>query len=343
MLAKLETIKVNALSQIEQLKTLADFENLQVELLGRKSELTLLLRHLSALPIEERPAAGKAANLVKQEIETALNQKKNNLSEKSFANLSDEEWLDITAPGKKLAVLPAIGTLHPITQIRTEVEDIFTSMGFLILDGPEMETEYFNFVALNMPDDHPARESQDTFWLTNGYLMRTQTSNIQVRGMKRIAPPFRAIAPGRCFRNEATDASHEHSFYQVEGLMIDRHITVANLTYVLKKLVSSIMKEDVEVRLRPGYFPFVEPGFELDMKCRICKGQGCSVCKKVGWIEVLPCGMVHPNVLEHGGLDPREWTGFAFGLGLDRLVMMRYGISDIRHFHSGDLRFLKQF
>jgi phenylalanyl-tRNA synthetase alpha chain len=343
MLATLESIKENALVKINQLQTLAELENVTVELLGRKSGLTMLLRNLGSLPVEERKTAGKEANNVKLEIESALHKKKEDLTQSGFSQLADSEWLDVTAPGKRFLGMPNVGTLHPITQIRTEVEDIFTSMGFLILDGPEMETEYFNFVALNMPDDHPARDSQDTFWLENGYLMRTQTSNIQVRGMKKITPPFRAIAPGRCFRNEATDASHEHTFYQVEGLMIDRNIAVANLIYVLKKLVSSIMKEEVEVRLRPGYFPFVEPGFELDMKCRICKGQGCSVCKKVGWIEVLPCGMVHPNVLTHGGLDPKEWTGFAFGLGLDRLAMMRYGISDIRHFHGGDLRFLTQF
>ena len=216
-------------------------------------------------------------------------------------------------------------------------------MGFQVLDGPEPETDYYNFEALNIPPHHPARDMQDTFWTEDGNLLRTHTSAIQVRGMEKMEPPFKVIGPGRVFRYESTDASHENTFYQVEGMMVDRDISVSNLIYVMKKLLSEIFQRDVHVRLRPGYFPFVEPGFELDINCLICGGSGCSVCKQSGWVELLPCGLVHPNVLKHGGIDPEKWSGFAFGLGLNRLIMMKYGINDIRHFLSGDIRFVKQF
>ncbi|MFH1728578.1 MAG: phenylalanine--tRNA ligase subunit alpha [Pseudomonadota bacterium] len=337
---EISKIETQAIKKLQKADNFKELENIEIAFLGRKGKLTLLLRDLANVSKEDRPKIGKFANEVKNKILSEVEDIRSGLKDKAFSNLESSEWLDITSPGKKIRQL---GSIHPITQIRYEIEEIFSSMGFHVLDGPEVETEFNNFIALNIPDDHPARDTQDTFWLDDDNLLRTQTSNIQVRGMKKLKPPFSAIAPGRCFRNEAIDASHEHTFYQIEGLMIDKNITVANLIYVLKTLVSEIMKEDVEVRLRPGYFPFVEPGFELDMKCRICNGQGCSVCKKVGWIEVLPCGMVHPNVLKFGGLDPNEWTGFAFGLGLDRLVMMRYNIHDIRYFQSGNLRFLKQF
>jgi phenylalanyl-tRNA synthetase alpha chain len=216
-------------------------------------------------------------------------------------------------------------------------------MGFAVLDGPEVETEYHNFDALNIPADHPARDTQDTFWLAGGNLLRTHTSPVQVRGMERLGPPLRMIAPGRVFRNESVDASHEHTFYQLEGMMIDRDVSVAHLLYFMKTLLTAIFHRDVTVRLRPGYFPFVEPGFELDIRCLICGGPGCPVCKQSGWVELLPCGLVHPNVLRQSGIDPDKWNGFAFGLGLTRLVMMRYAIDDIRWLQSGDLRFLEQF
>jgi len=221
--------------------------------------------------------------------------------------------------------------------------DIFTSMGFQILDGPEAETEHYNFEALNIPKHHPARDMQDTFWTEDGNLLRTHTSAIQVRGMEKVRPPFRVVGPGRVFRYETTDASHENTFYQVEGMMVDRDISVSNLIFFMKQLLREIFKKDVKIRLRPGFFPFVEPGFELDINCLICGGSGCPVCKQSGWVELLPCGLVHPNVLRSGGIDPDEWSGFAFGLGLNRLIMMRYGINDIRHFLSGDVRFVYQF
>ena len=212
-----------------------------------------------------------------------------------------------------------------------------------MLDGPEVETEYYNFDALNIPADHPARDMQDTFWLGDGRLLRTHTSPVQVRGLEKLGPPLKMIAPGRAFRNEEVDPSHEHTFYQLEGMMVDRDVSVAHLIYFMKTLLSAIFHRDVAVRLRPGFFPFVEPGFELDIQCLICGGSGCPVCKQSGWVELLPCGLVHPAVLRYGGADPDQWSGFAFGLGLTRLAMMRYGIDDIRLFSSGDLRFLKQF
>jgi len=247
------------------------------------------------------------------------------------------------------------GGFHPRTIVQQEIEDMFLSMGFDILDGPHIEDEFHNFEALNIPSDHPARDMQDTFWFHAPHtdnsvdqkgkkrLLRSHTSTIQVRGMLARKPPFRFIAPGIVFRSERTDASHEMVFSQLEGMMVGKDISVANLIYFMKTILKEIFKKDVEVRLRPGFFPFVEPGFELDIRCLICEGKGCSVCKQVGWVELLPCGMVHPNVLKAGGIDPEVYNGFAFGLGLDRLVMMKYGIDDIRHLQSGDLRFNSQF
>lgn len=235
------------------------------------------------------------------------------------------------------------GSLHPISQIQYEIEDIFTSMGFSVMDGPEVETDENNFGALNFTEDHPARDMQDTFYTSDGNLLRTHTSAIQVRALRKLKPPFRIIAPGRVFRYEEVDASHENTFYQVEGMVVGENISVAHLIYTMETLLSRVFRKEIKTRLRPGYFPFVEPGFELDINCLVCNGDGCSVCKHSGWLELLPCGLVHPNVLESAGLDSKKWTGFAFGLGLDRLVMMRYGIHDIRYFQSGNLRFLKQF
>jgi phenylalanyl-tRNA synthetase alpha chain len=272
-------------------------------------------------------------------IEEMLQERNRELADEIFSSLGEEEFIDITEPGKSR---PA-GHLHPISQMRFELEDIFTSMGFTIQTGPEVETEYYNFEALNIPRDHPARDIQDTIWTADGNVLRTHTSSVQIRTMERLKPPIRAISIGRVFRYEETDASHEHTFYQVEGLMVDRNISVANLIAVMRTMLRAVFQRDVKIRLRPGYFPFVEPGFELDMSCLLCSGRGCQVCKYTGWNEMLGCGMVHPNVLRAGNVDPERFSGFAFGLGLDRLVMMRYQIDDIRLFHSGDLRFLEQF
>ena len=231
-----------------------------------------------------------------------------------------------------------LGSLHPVTIVQRQIEEVFSRLGFIVVTGPEMESEYYNFEALNVPPMHPARDMQDTFWLGNGKLLRTQTSAVQVRAMEKYGAPLRIIAPGRCFRYEAIDPSHENTFFQLEGLMIDRNISIANLIAVMKLLLTEVFNREVEVRLRPGYFPFVEPGFELDLRCEICGGAGCPTCKHSGWLELLPCGMVHPNVLKYGGIDTNVYTGFAFGLGLTRLAMMKYGIRDIRVMNSGDLR-----
>jgi len=316
-----------------------ELEAVRVEVLGRKGTLAQISKQLGKLAPEDRSRVGKLLNSAKVTIETAFDARKAEFERLALAARLDAEWVDLTRP----APGPRPGSLHPITQVQMEIEDLFTSMGFTVLGGPEVESEYRNFDALNIPADHPARDMQDTFWLEGQQLLRTHTSPVQVRGMERLGPPLKMIAPGRVFRNEEVDASHEHTFYQLEGMMIDRNVSVAHLLYFMKTLLSHIFGREVTVRLRPGYFPFVEPGFELDIQCLICGGSGCPVCKGGGWVELLPCGLVNPNVLRMSNIDPEEWNGFAFGLGLTRLAMMRYGIDDIRLLQGGDLRFLNQF
>src|SRR5947208_14539057 len=337
--ARLSELRANALAGIAAAISPEDLERVRVDVLGRKGTLAQISKEMGKVAPEQRSAVGKLLNAVKQELEAALETKDRTFAEDALRIRLDAEWMDLTLPAP--GVQP--GSLHPITQIQAEIEDLFVSIGFTVLDGPEVESEYYNFDALNIPADHPARDMQDTFWLTDGNLLRTHTSPVQVRGMEKLGPPLRMIAPGRVFRNESVDASHEHTFYQLEGMMIDRDVSVANLIYFMKTLLAAIFKRDVTVRLRPGYFPFVEPGFELDIQCLICGGPGCPVCKQSGWVELLPCRLVHPNVLRMSGIDPDEWSGFAFGLGLTRLAMMRYGIDDIRQLQGGDLRFLEQF
>jgi len=332
-------LQTETLARIEAATSLDDLESARAEVLGRKGTLSQFSRNFGKLTPEERASAGKSLNAAKEALETALDTRMRAFEDEAQRERLKTEWIDLTlpAPGTRP------GSLHPITQIQAEIEDLFLSLGFTVLDGPEVETEYHNFDALNIPPDHPARDMQDTFWLRGGHLLRTHTSPVQVRGMEKLGPPLRMIAPGRVFRNEEIDASHEHTFYQVEGMMVDRDVSVAHLLYFMKTLLSAIFKRDVTVRLRPGYFPFVEPGFELDIQCLICGGPGCAVCKQSGWVELLPCGLVHPNVLRMSAIDPEQWGGFAFGLGLTRLAMMRYGIDDIRQMQGGDLRFLSQF
>jgi phenylalanyl-tRNA synthetase alpha chain len=337
--AQLEELRRATLAAFASAFSLQELETSRVEALGRKGTLAQITKEFGKLQPEERARLGKVLNSVKQDLESEYESKKESFERAELEEQLAKEWIDVTLPSP--GIRP--GSLHPITHIQNEIEDLFTSLGFAVLSGPEVETEEHNFDALNIPPTHPARDMQDTFWLSDGHLLRTHTSPVQVRGMRRFGPPLRMIAPGRVFRNEEVDASHEHTFYQLEGMMIDRDVSVANLIYFMKTLLSSIFKRDVTVRLRPGYFPFVEPGFELDIHCLICDGAGCAVCKQSGWVELLPCGLVQPNVLRMSGIDPDEWGGFAFGLGLTRLAMMRYGIDDIRQLQGGDLRFLRQF
>jgi phenylalanyl-tRNA synthetase alpha chain len=337
--ARLSELRATALAAIAAADSPEELERVRVDVLGRKGALAQISKEMGKVAPEQRGPVGKLLNAVKQEVEGALEAKERKFADAALEARLDAEWVDLTLPAP--GVRP--GSLHPITQIQAEIEDLFVSMGFTVLDGPEVESEYHNFDALNIPADHPARDTQDTFWLTDGNLLRTHTSPVQVRGMEKLGPPLRMIAPGRAFRNESVDASHDHTFYQLEGMLVDRDVSVAHLIYFMKTLLTAIFHREVTVRLRPGFFPFVEPGFELDIQCLICGGPGCPVCKQSGWVELLPCGLVHPNVLRMSKIDPEQWNGFAFGLGLTRLVMMRYAIDDIRQLQGGDLRFLRQF
>ena len=336
---RISEVHSNALAQLASAATRDEVEAVRVDVLGRKGKLAEISKTFGKLAPEERAHAGKLLNAAKTDIEPKIDARLAALDNAALDARLDTEWLDLTAPAP--GVRP--GSLHPVTQVQREVEEIFVSMGFSVLDGPELETEFYNFDALNIPPDHPARDMQDTFWMKDGRLLRTHTSPVQVRGLQKLGPPLKMIAPGRVFRNEEVDASHEHTFYQVEGMMVDRDVSVAHMVYFMKTMLTAIFHREVTVRLRPGFFPFVEPGFELDIRCLICGGDGCSVCKQSGWVELMPCGLVHPAVLRYGGADPEKWNGFAFGLGLTRLAMMRYGIDDIRLMMGGDLRFLEQF
>jgi phenylalanyl-tRNA synthetase alpha chain len=315
-------------------------KDIEREYVGKKGVVAGLLAKIPGLPAAQRRDAGKTANELKQAVLQAVTARQGELASSEIEAQRSGAGFDATLPPGRTVR----GSLHPITQVTRELEDLFQSMGYQVLDGPEVELDYYNFEALNIPANHPARDSHDTFFCEgDGHLvMRTHTSPVQVRAMERLKPPYRIVVPGKCFRQETTDASHDHTFHQMEGLVVDKDISVAHLIGAMKTLLRGIFGRDLEVRLRPGYFPFVEPGFELDARCPFCDS-GCSVCKRTTWIELLPCGLVHPNVLRAGGLDPDEWGGFAFGLGLSRLVMLRHGIDDVRHLLGCDLRFLEQF
>ena len=336
---ELDKIKQVAKDLISKASAVAELENIRVNFLGKKGSITEILRNLKNLDLELRKAIGEESNKLKEHLEEIITERINHIKQKEVNERIMLNRIDVTLPPKGFNS----GSLHPVTIVQKEIEKIFSVLGFMIADGPEIETEFFNFEALNVPAIHPARDMQDTYWMENGQVLRTQTSAVQGRIMKMYKPPLRVIAPGRCFRNEALDACHENTFFQLEGMMIDKDISIANLIYFMKLLLTKVFdRDDIKLRLRPGYFPFVEPGFELDLNCLICGGIGCPTCKHSGWMELLPCGMIHPNVLKCGGIDPEEYTGFAFGLGLTRLAMMKYGIKDIRVLNSGDLRALKQ-
>ena len=332
-------MKNDVLEKIKLAQDNKTLEDIRIEFLGKKGKITEILKGLKDLSNEERKEVGKIANDVKVEIEDCITKAAEKLENLAIEREMAKENFDITLPGTELTM----GSLHPVTMVQKEIEEIFKGMGFSIVDGPEIETDYYNFKVLNIPENHPARDMQDTYYLETGNVLRTQTSACQGRFMEKVKPPFKMIAPGRCFRNEALDAGHENTFFQLEGMMVDKDISIANLIFVMKTLLSEVFKKDVKVRLRPGFFPFVEPGFELDINCLICGGKGCNTCKHEGWIELLPCGMIHPNVLKAGGIDPEVYTGFAFGVGLERIALLKYEIDDMRLLYENDDRFLKQF
>lgn len=346
MKQKLEEIRARAEAELQKIDSLADLEALRVQVLGKKGELTAILKSMGALSAEERPKMGQLANEVRQSIEAMLTEKTKQLKEEQMRReIEATPVFDVSAP-----VDLTRGSYHPITLVQRECERIFKSMGFTVEDYSEIVTDYECFESLNIPKAHPARDMQDTYYLENGQLLKTQTSAAQNAIYKKYKDalindgvPIKAIFPGRCFRNEATDACHENTFFQMEGVMVDKNISISNLIYFMKTMLSEVFQKDIKVRLRPGFFPFVEPGFELDISCLICGGEGCPSCKHSGWLELCPCGMIHPAVLRDGGIDPEEYTGFAFGLGLTRLAMMKYGIKDIRDLNSGNLKSLSQF
>ncbi len=325
-----------ALSQATHTKEL---EAVKVRFLGKKGEIQALLVGLKDLSGEEKAQVGKGINELKQSLTQEIaNAEARLVAQEEQAALASS-WIDVTLNPQGQEA----GSLHPITLVHQRLEEIFEAMGFLILDGPHVETDYYNFEALNFDPHHPARDMHDTFFTQGGRLLRTQTSPIQIRGMERLKPPIRMVGTGKVFRCERLDASHEACFHQIEGMMIDKGINVGHLIHTMKVMLSEMFEKEVEVRLRPGYFPFVEPGYELEIACLLCGGKGCAACKKLGWVELLGCGMVHPNVLKAGGIDPTVYSGFAFGMGTDRLAMQRYQINDIRHLHNGDLSFNRRF
>lgn len=337
MIDHLEKIRARALDAIALAASIQELDKLRSEFIGRKGELTLVLRGLGAMPPAERPKIGQLANIIKDELEEAISNKKNSLchSEVAFNKISG---LDPTLPGRRRRM----GRLHPITQVMDEVASIFSRMGFTVEVGPEIELDFYNFEALNIPADHPARDMQDTFYIDEKVLLRTHTSPIQVRTMERYRPPLRMIAPGKVYRCDS-DITHTPMFHQVEGLMVDSDVTFAGLKGVLTHFLHEVFDRDTQVRFRPSFFPFTEPSVEADIGCIMCGGNGCRVCSQTGWLEVLGAGMVHPNVFRKVGYDTEEFTGFAFGLGIERIAMLKYGIDDIRLFYENDIRFLNQF
>jgi phenylalanyl-tRNA synthetase alpha chain len=346
MKTKIQDIERCGLEEINATADLKSLQDLEVKYLGRKSELSEIMHTLKDLSPEEKKVIGPLSNAAKTTLTEAVANKRSALEADKIKQQLSTEFFDLTYPGKHRE----IGHIHPLSRVQFEVENIFAAMGFAVMDGPEVESEYYNFEGLNIPADHPARDMQDTFFLKDKseekhgrLVLRTHTSPVQVRTMEKYGAPLRVIIPGRVFRYEATDASHDTTFYQVEGLLIDKEISLAHLKGVMAEFLSRLFGKEVKVRFRPGYFPFVEPGLELDFSCLICNEKGCSVCKRTGWMEFMGAGMVHPNVLKAGGIDPKQYQGWAFGFGLTRLVMMRYGIDDIRLLQSGDLRFIRQF
>lgn len=317
----------------------ADLEALRIRYLGKKGELTAVLRGMGKLTAEERPVIGQIANEVREAIENELTARAQEQKTAALAARLAAEKLDVTVPG----TVPEIGHIHPLDRVQRDMEEIFIGMGFDIVEGPEVEYDYYNFQALNIPPDHPARDTQDTFYITDNILLRSQTSPVQARTMEKRKPPIRIISPGRVYRSDAMDATHSPLFHQMEGLVVDKNVTMGDLKGTLEMFAKKMFGEETKVRFRPHHFPFTEPSAEVDVSCFACGGKGCRLCKGEGWIEILGAGMVHPNVLRMCNIDPDEYSGFAFGMGVERVTMLKYHIDDIRHLYENDVRFLSQF
>ncbi len=339
MREKLEQLKIKAMEALEGLNDLGQLEEFRVKFMGKKGELTQVLRGMGKLSAEERPVMGQLANEIRDFLEEELAKKTNALKEATLEKRLAEEAIDVTIPGK----VPALGNLHPITKTLNELKDIFLGMGFDVAEGPEVEWDSNNFEALNIPVNHPARDTQDTFYINENILLRTHTSPVQIRTMLKQKPPIKIICPGRVYRSDAVDATHSPIFHQIEGLVVDKNITMGDLKGVLDVFAKQVFGPDTKTKFRPHHFPFTEPSAEVDVSCAICHGEGCRVCSHTGWIEILGAGMVHPKVLQNCGIDPEVYSGFAFGMGVDRITNLKYGIDDIRLLFENDIRFLKQF
>lgn len=339
MKEKLQELKTNALLEIQKIKTTVELQQLRVSLMGKKGSFTTFLKMLKDVPKEEKPALGQQINAIRGEVEQALEQKKREIQKQEQEKRLQEEEIDVTLPAKKRK----IGHRHPANKILQQVEDIFIGMGYEIVEGPEIEYDYYNFEALNIPKDHPAKDEQDTFYIQDHIVLRTQTSPVQIREMEKGKLPIRIVAPGRVFRSDAVDATHSPSFHQIEGLVVDRGITFADLKGTLAVFMKQLFGEEVKVKFRPHHFPFTEPSAEVDISCFKCGGTGCRFCKGSGWIEILGCGMVHPNVLQMSHIDPKQYSGFAFGVGLERITLLKYEIDDMRLLYENEIRFLEQF
>ena len=341
MKQEIEKVSLEFDGEIKSVESQAQLEEIRVKYLGKSGKITAIMPMMKTVPNEQKREMGMLINELKGKIENAVANMQEEFKQRAILEeINNAERIDITLP-----VETGVGSLHPRTIVQKEIEDVFVSMGFVVEEGYEIETEYNNFDAVNVPANHPARDMQDTFWLNNGQVLKTHTSAAQNRILKKYKNnmPIRAIFPGRCFRNEELDAGHENTFFQLEGIIVDENVSVANLIYFMKEMLSRIFKKEVDVRLRPGFFPFTEPSFEMDVRCPYCDGKGCNVCKQGGWIELCPCGMIHPNVLKEAGIDSDKFSGCAFGLGLDRMVMMKMGFNDIRDLNSGNLKIFKQF
>ncbi len=339
MKEQLKNIEARAKEELSKVSDPRQLEELRVKFLGKKGEITAILKQMGKLSAEERPVIGQLANSVRADIESAISEKQAQLKSVMAEKRLKAETIDVTLPGKT----SKIGRPHPLNAVLAEVEDVFLGMGFDIVEGPEVETDYYCFEALNMPKHHPARDTQDTFYINENVLLRTQTSSVQIRAMENMKPPIRIISPGRVYRSDAVDATHSPLFHQIEGLVIDKGVTMADLKGTLELLMKRLYGDEAKIRLRPHHFPYTEPSAEVDLMCFNCHGEGCSMCKQEGWVELLGSGMVHPKVLEGCGIDPEVYSGFAFGIGLERLTMGRYSINDMRLLYENDMRFLEQF